>query len=138
MSVKSNEFQEYLISDKTAEFETLAKSNLEASYIDFDTIHSSLNMTDELVNKFREEIITHHKSLLESLLTEHPDKSEDIKEIITNQDTLSLEHVEDQLDSIQSGREIALLSDELVGPFDDFFPKYVAKTEAENWPNKFY
>ena len=100
-----------------------------------DAYHISnvLSEIEVLIKESRVDIRTDQRSRLKQLQRESGRDAE-IERLLKDLDKKQLDHVEDQIAHIRDGRAIEPVITGVTGPFDSFFPDFVASAEKGDWP----
>ena len=100
-----------------------------------------LTRIENLVEESRSDIRDNQRRRLEKLRREKPERTAEIDDLVENLDNRKLDRVENQIAHIRDDRVVEPTSKNvseitsLSGPFDDFFPDFVRRTEADGWPS---
>ena len=126
--------KEDLIFVKDIDLETLEATTKGRMSSDIGKIHSHLSEIKILVEESRSDIRQNQRTQIEVLRKRNPDRSKEIDELVSKIDDMPLTHVEDLIADIRDGRAFGHTKAGVVGPFDEFFPEFVRKSEEESWP----
>ena len=128
--------REDLLFAKDIDLETLEATTKGKMSSNISKVHSHLSEIEILVEKSRSDIRQNQKIQLEELRQRHPDRYEEINDLLNSIDNTPLTRVEDLIADIRDGRAIGHTTAGVVGPFDEFFPDFVRKSEEESWPKE--
>lgn len=126
--------KEDLLSAKDIDLEMLEATTKGKMSSNISKVNNYLSEIESLVEKSRANIRQNQKIQLEGLKEKNPDRSEEIGELINSIDNAPLTHIEDLIADIRDGRAFGHTKAGVVGPFDEFFPDFVKKSEEERWP----
>ena len=117
-------------------------SNLEKSDLsgEVKNIFPLLERIENLVEESRSDIRDNQRQRLEKLRREKPERAVEIDDLIENLNSRKLDRVENQIAHIRDDRVVEPTSRDVAvtgfsGPFDDFFPDFVRRSEEDGWPS---